>query len=96
MWRPLCLLLLLAVHVPVLAGPWRAAERNVYGWKLMTPDERVEHQRRLRGFTAYEDCRAYQAAHHAEMAERARAAGVVLTPRRQAACEELRAQGRLQ
>lgn len=96
MWRPFCLMVLLAVQLPVHAGPWRAGEQNVYGWQLMTPDERIEHQRRLRSFTSYDDCRAYQQAHHAEMAERARAAGVVLSPRRQSACEQLRAQERLQ
>lgn len=30
------------------AGPWRAHEGNSPGWRLLTPAERVEHQRRLR------------------------------------------------
>lgn len=90
------LLLILALLAPsAAAGPWRAEEGNVSGWQLMSPAERVEHQRRLRGFTRYEDCRAYQEAHHAAMAARAGAAGVVLTPRAQTACDQLRARGRL-
>ena len=46
-------------------GPWRADDDNTPGWALMTPgEERIEHQAKVRGFTNYEDCRAYQIAHH--------------------------------
>ena len=45
-------------------GPWRADDANTPGWALMTPEERIEHQAKVRGFTNYEDCRAYQIAHH--------------------------------
>lgn len=78
------------------AGPWRATESNSYGWQFMTPKERVEHQRRMRSFSSYEECKAYQAEHHASMAERARQSGVALTPKAQAGCDQLRANGRLQ
>jgi hypothetical protein len=78
------------------AGPWRATESNSYGWQFMTPEERVEHQRRMRSFESYEECKAYQAQHHALMAERARQSGVALTPKAQAGCDQLRAKGRLQ
>jgi len=77
------------------AGPWRAVEQNVYGWQLMTSDERLEHQRHLRGFESYDDCQAYQFAHHAQLEARARRRGVVLTPRAESVCERLRAEGRL-
>jgi hypothetical protein len=76
-------------------GPWRAAEQNSHGWQLMTPDERIEHQRRMRSFGTYDECKAYQAAHHARMAERARRAGTTLTPREQSGCDQLQARGRL-
>lgn len=78
------------------AGPWRATEANSYGWPFMTPDERIEHQRRMRSFQSYEACKTYQAEHHALMAERARQSGVTLTPKAQSACDQLRAKGRLQ
>lgn len=96
MIRVLFLLMLFATHAaPANAGPWRAAEGNVVGWQLMTPDERIEHQRRLRGFDDYGECVAYVAAHHAELAARAERAGVVLATRRQSVCDQLRAEGRL-
>lgn len=79
-----------------MAGPWHAASPNTYGWRLMTPEEREEHQRRMRSFTSYEECKAYQTEHHALMAERARQAGVQLKPHADSGCERLRAQGRFQ
>ncbi|AWI78957.1 hypothetical protein CEW87_06015 [Parazoarcus communis] len=91
----LILVLLAGYAAPVYPGPWRAVENNVFGWQLMTPDERIEHQRRLRGFDAYEACSAYVAAHHAELQARADRAGLVLSPRRQSVCDQLRAEGRL-
>lgn len=78
------------------AGPWRASAHNSAGWQFMSPEERVEHQRRMRSFDRYEECKAYQAAHHAQMAERARQAGVVLEQREDSGCEQLRARGRLE
>lgn len=94
--RPGGLALLLLFSVTCLAGPWRAGAHNSAGWQFMSPDERVEHQRRMRSFTRYEECKAYQAEHHALMAERARQVGVVLQPHEDSGCEQLRARGQLQ
>jgi len=58
------------------AGPWRANEGNTPGWALMTPEERVEHQARVRGFTGYDACRVYQIDHHRLMVERAEERGL--------------------
>jgi hypothetical protein len=77
-------------------GPWHAAGQNTAGWQFMTPNERVEHQRRMRSFDRYEDCRAYQAEHHALMAERAQKAGVTLEQKANSGCEQLRSRGKLQ
>jgi hypothetical protein len=76
-------------------GPWRAGATNTAGWQFMSPEERVEHQRRLRRFETFDACAAYQAEHHALMAERAQRAGVALQPERLGACAQLRAQGHL-
>ncbi|WP_442809134.1 hypothetical protein [Trinickia soli] len=94
--RILIALLLVAPFSNAAAGPWYAASPNTYGWRFMTPEEREEHQRRMRSFTSYEECKAYQAEHHALMAERARKARALLKPHADSGCEQLRAQGRLQ
>lgn len=77
-------------------SPWHAADQNTAGWQFMTPNERVEHQRRMRSFERYEDCRAYQARHHALMAERAEKAGVALEQKPNSGCDQLRSRGKLQ
>jgi hypothetical protein len=57
-------------------GPWRASEANTRGWQLMTPEERIEHQSRIRGFATLEECRSYQLSHHQLMEERAKQHGI--------------------
>ena len=84
------LALALAPLADAIAGPWRASAGNTSGWSFMTPDERVEHQRRMRGFDTREACAAYQAQHHAYMAERAARAGVVLEQKADSPCDRLR------
>lgn len=76
-------------------GPWHATGQNTAGWKFMNPDERIEHQRRMRSFDTYEECKTYQAEHHARMAERALREGVILERKNQSRCEQLRRRGRL-
>jgi hypothetical protein len=76
-------------------GPWRADAANTPGWTLMDPDERVEHQRRLRGQRTLDDCRRVDAAHRGAMAERARRAGRTPDTPPEDACEQLRARGHL-
>lgn len=71
-------------------GPWHASEANTRGWQLMTPEERIEHQSRIRGFTSYEECRTYQASHHQLMEERARQRGMALPAGGRDACEHLK------
>lgn len=83
--------------LPLLAaaGPWRAHEGNSPGWRHLTPAERVEHQRRLRGFTRLADCKAYLAEHHALIAERARRGGEPWVPHSPDTCDRLQQEGRL-
>ena len=87
--------LLLTLAATAHAGPWRADPDNSRGWELMSPAERIEHQRRLRSFTDYEACQAYQQAHHAQMDARAQAAGRSLRPRARSPCDDLRERGDL-
>ncbi|HNC53205.1 MAG TPA: hypothetical protein PLO14_13365 [Accumulibacter sp.] len=73
-------------------GPWRASEGNTSGWHLMTPEERIEHQARIRGFKSYDDCHAYELAHHELMVARASAQGLQLPAHPRDFCEQLRSQ----
>lgn len=94
----LCLLLNLNLALPATAlasGPWHAAGQNTAGWQYMTPDERIEHQRRMRSFNTLAECRAYQDAHHQHMAERAARAGASLRRKAASGCEQLQQQGKL-
>jgi len=60
------------------SGPWRADEGNTRGWQLMTPEERIAHQARVRGFSDYAACQAYRTEHHNLIVKRATERG--LTP----------------
>lgn len=71
-------------------GPWRAGEGNSAGWQLMSPEERIEHQAKIRSFRRYEDCHAYQLAHHQLMAARASTQGRPLRGEGRDFCEHLR------
>jgi len=72
-------------------GPWRASEANTRGWQLMTPEERIEHQARIRSFRTYEECQSYRLAHHEKMEERARQSGRELPRGRRDFCDHLQA-----
>jgi len=93
----ICLLLVFSFALPTCtwaSGPWHAAGHNTAGWRFMTPDERVEHQRQMRSFKTLDECRAYQGEHHALMAERALRSGVVLKRKAGSGCEQLRQRGK--
>ena len=68
-------------------GPWHAAAHNTARWHDMSHRERVEHQRRMRGFTRYSDCVAYET----ERQQPSNKPGQADLR----ACDELRALGRL-
>lgn len=89
--RFLLSLLLLTLALPVSArGPWRASEENTRGWQLMSPEERIAHQSKVRGFASLDECRTYQLAHHQQMAERARQQGIALPRDGQDICAHLK------
>lgn len=75
-------------------GPWRATETNTRGWQFMTPEERIEHQAKIRGFKTYEECRTYQVEHHRLMEERARQRGMALPSGGQDFCAHLKSSPR--
>lgn len=77
------------------ARPWRwqGDQRNTYGWQLMSPVERSEHQAKLRSFTEYEACKEYVDGHHKQMEERAREKGVAVPVMRRNPCDTMKARG---
>lgn len=83
-------LLLCSVAAADAGGPWRASPSNTRGWQLMTPEERIEHQARVRGFTDYDACQAYRTRHHDLMAERARQGGLTLPDGGRDFCDHLK------
>jgi len=94
MTRGLIITLLLCVAAAAHArGPVRASEGNTRGWQLMTPEERIEHQAKIRGFTTYAACRSYQVAHHQLMEERAKQRGIDLPSGGRDICEHLQPAG---
>lgn len=79
----------------VEAGPYRWAvnQQNTYGWQLMTPEERTEHQTKMRSFTEYESCKTYIAEHHKKMEDRAKEKGVAAPVARRSPCDIMKAKG---
>lgn len=75
-------------------GPWAASKGNTWGWQLMTPAERSEHQVKMRGFKTYDDCKAYQEEHHMQMEARAKEKGVALPAMgARYGCDNMKARG---
>ena len=56
------------------------------GWSMMTPQERQEHQAKMRSMTSYDECKGYMDQHHQQMLDRAKDKGrsVPAQPRRDA------------
>ena len=53
-------------------------QEQVFGWELMTPEERIEHRNKMRSFQSEKEREKYRLEHHKEMKERAREKGVTL------------------
>lgn len=54
------------------------AEEQVYGWELMTQQERNEHQMKMQNMHTEEEREKYRNEHHELMQERAKQQGVTL------------------
>jgi len=74
---------------------WTCNQCNTYGWQLMTPEERKEHQVKLTGFTEYSNCKEYLDTQHKEMEKRARGKGIQLPAMEQNPCDEMKGKGLL-
>jgi len=68
-------LLIAATAVPAFAGD---EGMQVYGWQLMSEQERAEHRAKMQGFKTEEERERYRMEHHNMMQERAKERGVTL------------------
>ncbi|MFZ4536169.1 hypothetical protein [Propionivibrio sp.] len=71
----------------------RCNQGNTTGWSLMTPEERTEHQTKMRAVKTYDECKLLQTEHHAAMEVRAKEKGVTLPTPRQNGCDRMKARG---
>lgn len=53
-------------------------QQQVYGWQLMTDEERAEHRAKMRSATSSEEREAYRQEHHKLMQARAEAKGLTI------------------
>jgi len=58
--------------------PITVSEEMMYGYQLMTEQERAEHRATMRSFNTEAEREAYRSQHHEMMQERAKAQGVTL------------------
>ena len=64
----------------------RAGAAYTHGWGMMNSQERNEHREHMRSLKDYDECKAYMAQHHEQMAARAKERGgkTLLQPLRDA------------
>jgi hypothetical protein len=72
---------------------YRFDQDSVVGWQLMSPEERTAHDRKIRSFMAYGECKAYQEEHNKQMEVRAGEQGVTLPGVPTEPCERMKAKG---
>lgn len=70
----------LAQNMPMQDGMQRAmpAADRMYGYELMTPQERMEYQTKMRAMKTEQERETYRMEHHKLMQERAKAQGKTL------------------
>lgn len=88
-----CAILLISPSAFAHQWCWTCNQDNTYGWQLMTPKERKEHQAKLASFTEYSICKEYIDSHHKEMEGRAREKGIDLPAMEINPCDALKSKG---
>ena len=79
MFRKMIVLFVLLWFFGGLTGTSFAQDQErAYGWNLMTPEERAEHQDKMRSLKTAEEREQYRIEHHKKMQERAKEKGVTL------------------
>jgi hypothetical protein len=65
----------LGLGLPTIAA---AADEQVYGWEIMTEQERAEHRTKMQSMKTAEERERYRLEHHKKMEKRAKQQGVTL------------------
>jgi hypothetical protein len=68
----------MAAAMLLSVGAATADDSAVYGWQLMTKQERVQYREKMRSLKTRKEREAFRREHHAQMQERARERGVKL------------------
>jgi len=72
-------------------------EETVYGWEIMTKQERIEHREKMRSLKTEQEREEYRIEHHEKMQKRAEEMGVKLPdeplPRRRDGDDGMRGMG---
>lgn len=63
---------------------------NTAGWSMMSPQERKEHHAKMDSLKSTEECKAYMAEHHAQMAQRAKERGMTMHEPRHSMCAPMK------
>jgi hypothetical protein len=71
----------------------RFDQSNTRGWALMTPEERLANQTKMRAVKTYDECKLVQTEQHQAMEVRAKEKGVSLPTPRQNGCDRMKARG---
>jgi hypothetical protein len=75
-------------------GPgMRFAQNNTGVWSLMTPEERIANQNKMRAVKTYDECKLLQTEQRTLMEARAKEKGVTLPTPRQDGCDNMKARG---
>ncbi|MDH5600073.1 MAG: hypothetical protein OEY78_02090 [Gammaproteobacteria bacterium] len=73
--RNILLISTLAFGIP---GTSTFAQQQVYGYQLMTEQERIEHRTKMQSMKTAEEREQYRMEHHRKMQERAKQQGITL------------------
>ncbi|WP_189799686.1 hypothetical protein [Sulfuricella sp. T08] len=68
-------------------------QHNVFGWQLMSPEERSVHGSIMQSVKTYDECNDYQEKHHKKMEVQAKEQGVKLSEANNNACDRMKAKG---
>lgn len=70
--------MVISAFILMLPMQFSYGAETVYGWQLMTEQERAEHRAKMQSMETKEERERYRMEHHQKMQERAKQRGVAL------------------